>query len=174
MSQNTLAALIFIGIGTLIMLIMGGLAAAQLWGAASSRGWQQTAGQVLSSGVVASRNLSGGGLTDYPQVIYSYSVMGQTYRSDKIQLGAAVGGSGAARAAKRYPAGSAVQVYFNPQHPEQAVLERRSPVAVWLIVIGVVAGGSFCACGLAGMFLIKQPRARHVAGLRLRGPLRLP
>jgi hypothetical protein len=147
MSEGMLGGIIALCVGLLLLLIMGGIAAFMFRNVAASRNWQPTTGQVLSSRIVVRYSEEGGG-TDYPDVTYGYSVMGQQYQSDRIFVGGAVGGLGARKTIERYPVGSPVQVYFNPQRPDQAVLERRSPTAVFLAILGGVMGLITCGAGL--------------------------
>jgi hypothetical protein len=155
MSQDTIVALVFVGIGMLLFLIMGGIAAVQFWRVANSRDWQPATGQVFSSRVVSRRSSDNDSNTYSPEVAYTYSVMGQQYRSNQIFVGSPVGGWGARKTVNRYPAGSTVQVYFDPQHPEQAVLERRSPLGIFMLIFALGMGGAFCGVGLASAFLPK-------------------
>ena len=62
-----------------------------------------------------------------PQIAYEYVVDGRTYRSEHVAFGKVFWSLAPRRAAAkvaRYPAGAQVTVYFNPQRPEEAVLER--------------------------------------------------
>jgi hypothetical protein len=64
-------------------------------------------------------------------------VSGQAYQSSKLAPGPDVGGSGAGKVVARYPAGAQVMVFYNPQNPSDAVLERKAPAQwiMWLILI---------------------------------------
>jgi Protein of unknown function (DUF3592) len=73
-----------------------------------------------------------GGSTNYPVVDYSYQVGGQNYQSRKYAPGPEMGGTGAGKVVARYPAGAQVMVFYNPQNPSDAVLERKAP-AQWLM-----------------------------------------
>lgn len=71
-------------------------------------------------------------------VRYNYVVDGIEYHNDTISL-SQYGSSSASHAvkeARRYPAGSRVTVYYNPENPHDAVLEHKTP---W-IFIGLFAG----------------------------------
>ncbi len=58
-------------------------------------------------------------------VSFSYIVNGKRYSSDKVKFGVQSSGlkSGAQKTVNRYPAMKHVKVYFNPNSPEEAVLE---------------------------------------------------
>jgi hypothetical protein len=100
--------------------------------------WPSIPGTVVSSQVV-SRSDGEGGTTDYPAVTYSYSVVGSNYKGSKIAPGMEVGGMGAAKTVARYPVDSKVTVYYNPENPADAVLEKKAPAIMWIyIVLGIV------------------------------------
>jgi len=93
----------------------------------ASQSWTPTTGKVLKSRV----EVMGGKYTHVkPRVIYEYEVNGQTYQndlikaSDKILVIQTRGSRAAYDTIDRYPEGATVAVYYNPQNPAQAVLER--------------------------------------------------
>jgi hypothetical protein len=98
--------------------------------------WPSTMGTVNNS-YLERRHSSDDGSTDYPVVQYSYQVQGQVYQGSKLAPGPEVGGSGAGKVVARYPAGAQVMVFYNPQNPSEAVLERKAPAEwlMWLILI---------------------------------------
>lgn len=105
--------------------------------------WPSTMGTVISSGI--DRRSSSDGYTDYPSVQYSYQVDGRPYQGTKIAPGMEVGGTGAGKVVARYPAGAQVMVFYNPQNPSDAVIERKAP-AQWLMwVLLVIFDCSLCA-----------------------------
>ena len=97
--------------------------------------WPSTMGTVMMSRV-ESRSTSDG-YTDYPVVQYSYQVGGQPYQSMKLAPGPDVGGSGASKIVAKYPPGAQVMVFYNPQDPSDAMLERKAPAQwiLWLLLI---------------------------------------
>ena len=97
--------------------------------------WPSTLGAVQMS--TLERRSSEDGYTDYPVVQYSYQVGGQAYQSLKLAPGPEVGGSGARKVVAKYPAGAQVMVFYNPQNPAEAVLERKAPAQwlMWLILV---------------------------------------
>ena len=98
--------------------------------------WPSTMGTVNAS-YLESRSSSEGGSTNYPVVQYSYHVGGQTYQNSKLAPGPEVGGTGAGKVVARYPAGAQVMVFYNPENPSEAVLERKAPAQwlMWLLLI---------------------------------------
>jgi len=97
--------------------------------------WPSTMGTVVMSRV--DRRSSGDGYTDYPVVQYSYQVNGQPYQSTKLAPGPEMGGTGARKVVAKYPAGAQVMVFYDPQQPSEAVLERKAPAQwfMWLMLV---------------------------------------
>lgn len=98
--------------------------------------WPSSMGTVMMS-TIEQRSSSEGGYTDYPVVQYSYQVGGQAFQSFKLAPGPEVGGTGARKVVARYPAGAQVMVFYNPQNPSEAVLERKAPAQwlMWLLLV---------------------------------------
>ena len=115
----------------------------------ASQGWPSTLGKIVSSKLVEGSS-SEGGRTISAEVVYSYTVAGQEFRSDHRSFGGAGSGSLAGENAiiARYPAGSSVTVYYNPVTPGDAVLERASGMAG--LMFGLCAMFVVFACGLFG------------------------
>lgn len=74
----------------------------------------------------------------YPEVEYVYSFMGQDYHGSNIVFGPKQGGgrSGAEKVTAKYPAGSPVTVYYDPNNPGDSVLERK--LSKTSLVFGIV------------------------------------
>lgn len=115
----------------------------------ASQNWSGTQGTVRESNVQVKESYDSddGTTTTYsPYVRYGYTVNQQPYESGRIHFGS---GKTSRRASEevvsRYPAGSTVMVYYDPQNPQQAVLERRSGSG-WLqfaIEIVMAVGGLY-------------------------------
>lgn len=97
--------------------------------------WPSTMGSVVMSTV--ERRSTSDGYTDYPVVQYSYQVVGQSYQSTKRAPGPEVGGTGARGIVAKYPVGAQVMVFYNPQNPSDAVIERKAPAQwlMWLLLV---------------------------------------
>ena len=81
--------------------------------------WPQTSGTVISSTVQVSARA---GLRDeHPLVFYAYQVAGVVYQGTRIRRSG--NGLPAASTVDRYPAGSAVVVYYDPTNPGLSALE---------------------------------------------------
>ena len=138
-----------------IFLSAAGLAA--LWGGFELRdraqrmtAWPSVRGRVTGSTLVPDDTpMEDGSTAYYPQISYEYVVGGHEYRGQRRSL-VNVGGSGlnrgmGERVLARYPVGSEVVVFYDPQDPKEAILERPDPVAgpTFLFALGaalLVAG----------------------------------
>ena len=99
--------------------------------------WPYIMGTVRTS-TTEYRSSDDGG-ANYPVVHYTYQVSGQPYEGYRIAPGGEVGGIGAAKVAARYPVGAHVQVFYNPQNPSEAFLEKKahSQIIMWIVLIVV-------------------------------------
>lgn len=97
--------------------------------------WPSTMGTVTAS--FLEQRSDSEGTTNYPVVQYSYQVGGQSYQSSKRAPGMEVGGTGAGSVIARYPVGAQVMVFYDPQKPSDAVLERKAPAQwlMWLLLV---------------------------------------
>ena len=116
---------------------------------AAVQGWPSTMGTVLMS-TLEWRRSGNRGSAAYPVVQYSYQVNGQAYQGRKIAPGMEVGGTGAGRVVERYPAGAQVMVFYDPNNPADAVLERKAP-AQWILWL-VLAIIDVMLCSMAVAF----------------------
>jgi hypothetical protein len=132
-SMFGLITLLIAGIG--VVLLVAGFLVSRTPG--KSHHWPTTTGQILAS-TIQYRRRSGGGHSPYPMVLYTYQVEGQQYQSQRIYFGGVVGGTAMTGVVKKYPIGAQVPVYYDPQNPADAVLERSTPMAKFLGLIGVI------------------------------------
>ena len=91
----------------------------------ASQTWKMTNGRVVTSRM----EVSGGELTSVsPRVIYEYEGGGRVYQSDQIRAGdkflSVITSQDVYRTIDRYPEGLEVSVYYNPENPAEATLER--------------------------------------------------
>ncbi len=111
--------------------------------AKASLSWPSTPGRVIESRVVESSSTDSDGdtTTTYrPYIKYEYQVVGATFTSDKLSIGPAVSTSNYRKSAEkvsRMPPGAAVNVFYNPDDPTDAVLEQRSNAGV-MLTIGII------------------------------------
>jgi len=130
--------------------ILFGIIYATRRGVTKAANWSFTMGTVLSSAIEWRRRSKGGSVA-YPSVQYGYQVMGQMLQGSKIMPGPSVGGSGAKKVVARYPVGSQVMVYYDPNNPSDAVLERSTPGHVKWLWITIVLVDVFLF-GMAAVF----------------------
>lgn len=144
-----------------VMLAFMGLFALLIGRAASyevrqTANWLSTSGVIEESGVENFQAMDEGRWRTMKRsnVVYSYKVNGNDYRSGRIavrgwkassSIGALVGGL-----AKKYPPGKPVEVFYDPANPAEAVLERRVSGGgfVYLIAFALLAA----AAKAAGLF----------------------
>jgi len=132
--------------GILGIVVLGfALRAARGWRqVGGSRHWPSTTGRVLAASVEASRRVGRSGVSFYPAVMYEYYVDGQRYVGNRISFGTRMGTgvrSWVESQVERYPAGSEVEVFYNPTNPADAVLEHGAPGS-WgnLLVVVILVG----------------------------------
>ena len=107
--------------------------------------WAPTPATVVESEAVWGTSSSGGrtARTWLPRFTYQYEIGGQVYRGKRIAFYRRCTGSRAQELVARHPIGSKLQVYYNPAHPAEAVMERNFR-ALWVspffaIVYGALA-----------------------------------
>jgi hypothetical protein len=91
--------------------------------------WPLTRGTVLSATVQVSHQ--GRSRHETPLVLYTYQVNGQVFQGRQVRAGDEFGrvrvngaASSASHTVARYPAGSCVEVYYDPANPANSALER--------------------------------------------------
>lgn len=98
---------------------------------------------------------------NFAKIIYEYTVDGEKLRGTRVSIGEDRGNFEVAETIAKYPVGTVVTVYFDPRHPEQAVLERDAPQGVfgcviWMVVIGLgLTFGGFYGFEKLGEFIDK-------------------
>lgn len=139
--ENALFVTLSGGMG-LFLLLFG---FAQQREALALRTWPSTAGEVVSSELRSFREWKENvERTLYrPGVIYRYTVAGREYTSDRYSLGADTAWGTpevVQKLLERFPVGGAVTVFYNPQAPAEAVLERRvrGGWLIWLLAAGLL------------------------------------
>ncbi len=124
--------------------------------AEASQSWPSTIGRITVAEVKQSASTDDDGRTSYayyPSVAYEYQVAGQTYTGKRIAFGGVHASGSSSKAAAelaRFPVGGQVTVYYNPEKPGEAVLERRAGGFAWGMVVGVICLllGACIACPL--------------------------
>ncbi len=123
----------------------------QVWAA---KGWKVASGRILSSDVEAYQKWTTvkgrSRLQTFfrPSIVYAFEVDGQQFISDQVSFGGQISWSSprfSQQGLARYPEGSAVSVYYDPQNPTDSVLERRGSGVILLVII---------TAGLLGLALV--------------------
>ena len=114
---------------------------------AKASSWPSTMGTVTFSNLEWRRGSKGSSVA-YPVVQYSYQVMGQMLQGRRVMPGPESGGSWAHKVVERYPAGAQVMVYYDPNNPSDAVLERGMPGYIKWLWVALILTDLFL-CGMA-------------------------
>ena len=87
---------------------------------------------------------------NFADIVYQYAVAGTQLRNNRVSIGEDRGNFEVAETIAKYPAGMDVTVFYNPLHPNEAVLERDLPKGLWgclgigtAVVLAIVFGGVF-------------------------------
>jgi hypothetical protein len=87
---------------------------------------------------------------NFADIVYQYSVAGKQLRNNRVSIGEDRGDFEVAETIAKYPEGMDVIVFYNPLHPNEAVLERDLPKGLWgclgigtVVVLAIVFGGVF-------------------------------
>jgi hypothetical protein len=128
----------------------------------ASKKWPSAEGKITSSYVqkqVRSIEDSSKKPTYYPKVRYQYSVGGKSYTGDRINFSGGEGGEKKSKSqavVDRYPSGQKVIVYYDPKHPDKAVLERG---IIWKTFMPFIAGLAFLAVAMVCLKAFQRDRA---------------
>ena len=145
LTANILIPAIFVVIGLVLLFIyFRNLAQVR-----ASQNWSTTQGTVIQSWVRRSKSTDSDGSTSssyHPEIHYLYQILGKEYQGNKIAFGPRVGGnrSRAEKMVEKYPTGATVTIYYHPNKPTNAVLERS--ISKILLVMGIIFA-------LAGFFI---------------------
>lgn len=145
----------------------------------AARGWPSTPGKVVLSRpevrdvkVMDSDREEGHRIEqrNFANVVYEYTVRGKTLRGNRVSIGEDRGNFEVAETLARYPAGKAVTVYYNPVHPDKAVLERDLPKGMWgclgigtAIVLAIVFGSAIGLHRVTDFVTAQIPHPEHAA-----------
>jgi Protein of unknown function (DUF3592) len=104
---------------------------------------------------------------NFANIVYQYSVAGRQLRNNRVSIGEDRGNFEVAETITKYPVGTDVTVFYNPLHPNEAVVERDLPRGLWgclgigsAIVLAIVFGGVFGLNRLTGFVatLLANPK----------------
>ncbi len=108
--------------------------------AARQQSWPVVTGRIESSGVREFQELDDRRWrTRYrAEIVYSYEVAGVRYTADKSATGARISSNletFGRKAAEQYPAGTAVEVHYNPDNPAESAID---PKTGWLSLLWLI------------------------------------
>ena len=111
--------------------------------------WLTTAGTIKISEV---RRSGGTKIEFHDHIVYEYTVLGTTYTSNTVTVANLMGitdkGSPEAQAkVKKFPAGSSVTVYYNPEDPHRSVIQKGGDSSLFIL------GSIFIAFAIVIWFL---------------------
>ena len=145
----------------------------------AARGWPSTTGKVVVSKpevrdvkVIDSDREDGHRIEqrNFANVVYEYTDRGRTLRNNRVSIGEDRGNFEVAETLARYPSGKAVTVYYNPVHPDRAVLERDLPKGMWgclgigtAIVLAIVFGSAIGLHRITDFVTARIPHPEHAA-----------
>lgn len=117
-------------------------------GALASRDWPMVNGVVVETRIDTEISSSGSGgassRTYRPIIIYEYAVEGVSHSAQRVAFGEYATGdpADAEKVRDTYPKGEPVQVFYDPDSPEDAVLEPGLHGIPWFfIALGLVFAG---------------------------------
>ena len=127
--------------------------------AAASAAWPQATGRVISANIEQRISHGKHGTHHYyePVIEYEYNVAGTAFHSNRLAFGSVSGGRGRAeQTLARYAPGLTVVVYYNPENPAEAVLEREAKGGLLPIIIGVMfmGFGLIFGCVAGGLMVL--------------------
>ena len=124
-------------------MLIGGIVT--VFRASRSQRWPMTTGRVVSSKILQESSTSTGNTmvtrSQYlykPEVAFEYTVQGIKYLSNMVTFADFATNSSvrADRIVSKYPEGKQVQVFYDPDDPQMAVLEQSTGPFVWVFFAG--------------------------------------
>jgi hypothetical protein len=132
----------------------------------ASMAWPSTIGRITTSTVRQNSSTDEDGHVSFtysPVVEYDYSVNSQVNKGRRINYGITASQIRAAaqREADRFTPGMQVTVYYNPEKPGEAVLEKKVVKSNIGLILGIIFMAlTLCTCLISGIMV-----ARGLAGL---------
>lgn len=123
-----IAGLVFLGIGVLLLTFWFWLRRR----IQRTMNWEQTSGSVIESRL--ERSGVGEDIQVNAHLVYSYTVNGTPLRASSVNV---FGFRTAFGIVRKYPVGTAVNVYFDPASPGSAVLERGGRAQIWVLIFAL-------------------------------------
>ena len=127
--------------------------------AGQAQSWPKVTGKVINVSIKSRRSRSSNTRQYHPVVTYNYDVEGQSFTSDRYRLGDGPNTGNfnsrekARKHSEQWKAGEAVEVYYNPESPDSAVLVTE---ASWGVYVPSVLGALSALFGFV-LLKIKNP-----------------
>lgn len=123
-----------------VILFAAGMKAWDVW---RTRHWFPVPGRVVKTGIVRRRKSGHRGsgerqIGNFAEIVYEYSVNGRSLRGKRVNITPEVADAGVEETLARYPVGSEVTVYCNPENLQDCVLEREWPRGLGIGVVGLI------------------------------------
>lgn len=140
--------IIFVGIGTWLGAAMAVRSKKTITEAKASSKWPSTQGHITQSTVTFGPGGVHGTRLYRPEIEYEYEVSGVKQRANAVSFGPLTALSDPQFANDRvakFPVGKAVAVFYNPENPEEAILEPGTNAGAYImfgIGLGVFIGGA--------------------------------
>ncbi|MFP3852882.1 MAG: DUF3592 domain-containing protein [Anaerolineales bacterium] len=118
--------------------------------------WPNTIGRIVDSQVLSAEGAPGEPPTWWLELRYSYELDGEQYQGRRIKSGGPVlvqNKSYVEESAGKYPVGKRISVYYNPDDPSEAVLEKGSSRGWLFIALGVLIFLSIVAVTIGSQIL---------------------
>ncbi len=145
----------------------------------AAREWPSAAGKVVVSKTevrkvkVLDSDRAGGHrfeVRNFADIVYEYSVAGRKLRNNRVSIGEELGNFQVAETIAKYPVSAVVTVFYNPLHPDQAVLERDLPKGMWgclgigtAIVLAIVFGSAIGLHAITEFVTTRIPQQGNAA-----------
>ena len=133
-----MAQIVFVGLVGLALFLVG---LRQVRKSRDARDWPRSAGTIISAAIRSTQSADPESASLYLALEYRFQVAGQNFMGQKIcpveQLYTSTKQAQAALAT--YPAGSQVEVFYDPQNPSNCILKRGNPYGWALLIIGIAA-----------------------------------
>ena len=137
-------------VGVLFALAFPGViavaAATKLAEVKRAASWKKASGRVIRSELTTGKRFDR--QVQLPLVEYEYSVGFHKFVGKRVSFAEVTAGPDARAAIARYPAGTAVTVFYDPANPSESVIERELPSfvhAIWGVVAVMTAAIAFGA-----------------------------
>jgi hypothetical protein len=129
------------GVGVIFMLIALSVAISAIKGwkrYQESDNWIPITAEIISADISSHKGTKS--TTYFVNITYAYEVFGQPYQSGQFSFGSE---GTAEKVIAKYPPGSKQMIYYDPNQPAQAVLERKydATSAILAVIVGLAGFG---------------------------------